>query len=221
LRRDPKLPEALIGLAEELARAHKDEEAAPYYDAYLLLNPNAAAGQLGAGRNALGLGDFATAAVRIDRALELEPTNAEAHQARAKLDLSQGNPAAALKHLDESIKLQPYDPAVHYTRKMTLIQLGLSARAVEEQHTIDELKADLDGMEKLQAQLVKTPKDVVLQHLLARWMFAHGYGAEGVKWAQKILIDHPGHRDTCALLADYFDRQGDVASASRYRAESR
>ena len=221
LKRDPQLPEALIGIAEELAKAYKHEEAATFYDAYLYQKPDDAAGHLGAGRNALGLGDFASAAARLDRALELEPDNAEAHQSRAKLDLSQGDLDAALKHLDLSINLRPYEPAAHYSRKMVLTRLGRGDEAVAEQRAIDGLKADLDGMETLQAQLVKSPKDVALQHRLAFWMFAHGFDAEGVKWAQKILIDHPRHRETCALLADYFERRGDLTSAGRYRAEGR
>ena len=175
----------------------------------------------GPGRNALGLGDFAVAALRLDRALELEPDNAESLQARAKLDLSQGNLTTALNHLDLSIKLRPYEPAVHYSRKMVLTRLGRGDEAVAEQHAIDRLKADLDGMETLQAQLVKSPKNVALQYQLAHWMFAHRYDAEGVKWAQKILIDHPLHRATCALLAEYFERQGDLTLAGRYRAKSR
>jgi tetratricopeptide (TPR) repeat protein len=221
LRRDPKLPEALIGLADELSKAFKNDEAARYYDTYLELKPDDAAGHLGAGRNALGLGDLAAAARRIDCALELDPSDAVAHYERARVDLMQGDLNAALKHLDKSIELRPYDSPVRYSRKITLIRLGRLAAAAEDQRAIDRLKADLDRMQDLQARLAQSPNDLVLQYQLALWMFTHGYGPEGVKWSQKILTDHPGHRETCALLADYFDRQGDVVSASRYRAQSR
>jgi tetratricopeptide (TPR) repeat protein len=221
LKRDPKLPEALIGLADELSKVFKNLEAVRYYDAYLDLKPDDAAGHLGAGRNALGLGDLAAAARRIDRALELVPNDAAAHYERARIDLLQGDLNAALKHLDRSIELRPFDPAVRYSRKMTLTRLGRLAAAAEDQRAIDQIKADLDRMEDLQARLARSPNDVNLQYELALWMFRHGYGPEGVRWSQKILTDHPHHRETRALLADYFDQQGDVVSASRYRSQSR
>ena len=197
--------------------AYQSEEASRYYDAYLSLVPDDAMGHLGAGCSALALGDPETAAKHLDRSLELNPKNAAAHLERAKLDLSQGNQLEALRHFDKSIDLQPYEPEVRYSRKLALTRLGRAEEAAEEQQAIDRLKADLSVMENLQAKLINSPKDVAIEYQLARWMFAHGYGAEGVKWGQKILTDHPRHRDTCKLLSDYFERQGEPAMASRYR----
>ena len=48
-------------------------------------------------------------------------------------------------------------------------------------------------------------------------MLAHGYDQEGLKWAQKILVEHPGHRETCLVLADYYERIGDWELAKSYR----
>ena len=79
------------------------------------------------------------------------------------------------------------------------------------------LTRDQQEREELQDRLDASPNDPHLQSRLARWMLAHGYDEEGVKWATKILIDHPGYRETCLVLADYYERIGDWETAKSYR----
>lgn len=218
LRRAPGLPEARLGLAEGLARVGRHREAEPEFVAYLAQAPDDAAGQLGAGRNALELGDLDLAARRFERALALDPENGEAHIEQAKFDQAQGDDRSALIHLDRAIALRPFDPAPRYSRRIALNRLGRADEARAEQEALDRLKADLDGMESIQSRLNKSPDDVKLQCGLATWMFAHGFDQEGLKWSRKILADHPGHRETRALLSGYYEKQGNEQQASYYRA---
>jgi tetratricopeptide (TPR) repeat protein len=221
LRRDPDLAEARLGLADELTKARRHEEAATEYAAYLALKPDHPAGLLGAGKNARGMGDLDEAVRRLNQVLALDPPNAEAHQELAQISRRQGDEAAALRHLDAAIAAKPYNPELRYSRKLSLTRLGRRAEADTEQKAIDRLKADLAQADALQAELKKTPRDVNLQYLLARWMFDHGYDQEGVTWSRRVLVEHPGHPATCTLLADHFDRAGDPAQAAAYRAQSR
>ena len=220
-RRDPKNPDARLGLADALAGEHQNDEAASEYDVYLTLKPNDPAGPLGSGRNALELGDLTRAARSLDRALALAPESADAHFERAKLARRQGDETLALTHLDRAIALKPANPALRYSRKLALTRLGRRAEADAEQRAIDLVKADLSRVDALQSALVKSPKDPTLQYQLANWMFSHGYADEGLTWARKLLNDHPGHPATCALLADYFETKGDLAQADQFRAQSR
>ncbi len=221
LRRDSGSVTARLGLASTLGRIHRNAEAAREFDAYLALVPGDPAGHLGAGRNALELGNMELAARRIGRALELDPGSAEAHTEHAKLDQRSGDEAGALGHLDKAIELKPADPALRYSRKLALIRLGRLAEAEQEQRELDRVQAEVDRVNELQARLAEAPKDASLQNQIALWMFDHGYPLEGVKWAEKILSDHPGHPKTCAMLAAYYERLGMWQKVNDYQAQAR
>jgi tetratricopeptide (TPR) repeat protein len=219
LRRDPKLAEARLGLADVLRQEHRNTEADAEYATVLAVEPENAAALLGAGRNALELGDLDGAARRLDRALTLDPGSADAHKERATLFLHLGDAASALGHLDRAVAIQPYDPALHYSRRLALSRLGRRDEAKQEQQDFDRLKAEIDQMNALRGRLAETPGDARLQGELARWMFAHGYAREGLSWARKILITHPGHPETCLLLANYYNLLGRPDLARFYRAQ--
>ena len=218
LRRSPELAEARLGLAEELARAGRHREAVPEYDAYLAVKPDDPLGLLGAGRNALELGDLATADRLIDRALALNPESAEAQIEKARCARTRGDDLGALPHLDKAIALRPFDPDPRYSRVLVLKRLRRPDDARREQAALERLKADLDQMEATRERLGASPNDLGLQVKLARWMFSHGFDQEGLKWAGKILADHPGDRETCSMLADYHEKHGNHDLAGSYRS---
>ncbi len=220
LRRAPGLPEARLGLAEELVKAGKHRDASVEFQAYLAQVPDDPAAQLGAGRNALELGDLDVALRRFDLALTLDPDNAEAHIEKAKFSRLRGEEADALVHLDKAISLKPYDPAPRYNRRLALLRLGRADDARKEQEAIDLVKSDLDRMNGLRERLDRSPNDASLQCRLAFWMLTHGFDQEGLKWAAKILTDHPGHRETCQLLARYHEQKGHTELAAYYQSES-
>ncbi|MDR3637521.1 MAG: tetratricopeptide repeat protein [Isosphaeraceae bacterium] len=217
LRRDPNSAEARLGLAEQLERAQQNSAAADAYTALLALRPDDPGGHLGAGRNALALGDEASALHHLDRALELDPESAAGHLERAKLDLRHGDAGAALAHLDRAIARSPSDPAAHYQRSLALKRLARDDEASREQDTFNRLQRDRRQLEDLQERLGETPGDVSLQARVARWMFEHAYDDEAVKWCGKILTDRPGHPETCVLLADYYSRHGQPEKAAAVR----
>ena len=217
LRRDPNSAEARLGLAEQLERSQHHREAAEAYDALLALRPDDPAGHLGAGRNALALGDEAAACRHLDRALELDPGSAPAHVERAKLDLRHGDAASALAHLDSAIAGAPSDPAAHYQKSLALKRLGREDGAAREHQVFAQLQRDRRQLEELQDRLGDSPDDANLQAQVASWMFEHHYEQEALNWCQKILTDSPGHPATCLLLAVYHDHRGDTAQADHYR----
>lgn len=220
LARSPNLAAARLGLAEELLKTHRNAEAAREYTAYLALRPDDPNGHVGAGRNARESGDSAAAVRHLDRALELDPRNVLARKERAGIDHQRGDHRAALAHLDEAVRLEPYDLTLHQSRARVLTLLGKTDEALAERLTADRLRTDLALLDDLQTRLNAFPTDRGLQVQIARWMFSHGKEAEGVQWAKKILNDEPGHPETCRLLADYYERQGDAVLAHHYHAQA-
>lgn len=129
LKRDPNLAKARLGLADELRAAHQCAEAAPEYDEYLLLRPDDPAGHVGAGRNALELGDEARATAHFDQVLRIDPGHAVAHWERGKIELRRGEVDRALTHLDLASKANPGNFRIHYCRALTLSRLGRADEA--------------------------------------------------------------------------------------------
>jgi tetratricopeptide (TPR) repeat protein len=219
LKRAPGHVDALRGIADQLDLAHRNREAVEAYDALLAVHPNDAAGHAGAGRNAAMLGDETAAISHLERALALDPNNASAHLERAKIDLRRNEPGAALAHLDRVVVLTPFNPDVHYQRSLALKRLGKSDESSQEHAIFAGLSRDQREREELQERLAVSPDDPKLESQLARWMLAHGYDQEGVNWANKILIDHPGHPETCLVLADYYERLGRWEVAKSYKGQ--
>jgi len=220
LRRDPKSAEARLGLAEVLAEDHRAREAADAFAAYLADRPDDPAARLGAGRVALELGDEAGAVRQLDRALDLDPDLTAALMERGKLDLRRDDPAAALARFDRAAARAPFDPAPHYQRSLVLKRLGRAEESARAQATFARLRQDRRRLDDLQERLAAAPSDPRLQSQVCAWMFDHGYDAEALQWSRKILTDAPGHPETCRLLADYYDRHGDPASAAPFRLQA-
>lgn len=216
LKRAPDLAKARLGLADELRKAHRNAEAAAEYGAYLALEPDSAAGHLGAGRNQMETGDVAAATRHLERAASLDPKDPAVPKELAELDIRRGDFAAALDHLDRALRLDPNDLALRNRRVVALMRLGRAAEAEAEQAASKRLKDDLVHADKIRERLIKSPHDQSLQLEAARWMFDHGHGEEGVRWAEQALRDNPGNAEANRLLADYYRRQGNPGRANFY-----
>lgn len=216
LKRDPSLVDARLGLADELREAHRNAEAAAEYGAYLAVRPDSAAGWLGAGRNLLETGDEPAAIRNLERAMALDPGNPAVPKELAELKIRQGGFAAALPLLDQAIRLDPDDPIARDRRAAALARLGRSDEAGAEQAAAKRVRDDLAQAGALREKLLKSPRDRVLQLEAARWMFDHGHGEEGVRWAERALRDAPGDPEANRLLADYYRTQGNPGRANFY-----
>jgi tetratricopeptide (TPR) repeat protein len=220
LQRDPKLAKARIGLAEALRNMHRNAQAAAEYEAYLILKPDDPTGHMGAGRNAMEQGDEATAIRHFDRAIAVDPKKAEAYLERAEIDMRRGDAAATLARLDQACKLDPFDFTIRYKRSLALAQLGRDDEAKAERETMKRLQAEDRQLKEIQAKLVQAPNDLSLQLKVTSWLFEHGHGSEGARWAEKILKERPGQPDACRLLANYHEREGNAGLANFYRLQT-
>ena len=104
--------------------------------------------------------------------------------------------------------------------EIALAQLGRNSEAEVEQALAARLRAELDELLRAQARLVGSPRDLDSQRQVMRWMFTHGKGPEGVRWAEAILRDHPDEPETCRMLAEHYEKAGQAGLANLYRARS-
>jgi predicted Zn-dependent protease len=219
-KRDPANDTAALGLAEELRKAHRNTEAAVEFAAYLARHPQNPAALLGAARNARELGDDDDAERWLSRATSAAPENVEIYRERGDLALRQGAFAKALHWLDIAVRLDPFDIATRYNRGLVLRRLGQAEQADRELAESARLRAEQTELIQAQTALAKHPNDRRQQVKIARWMFTHGHEPEGVRWAEKILRDQPGHPEACRLLAEYYAKVGKPGLANSYRAQT-
>jgi tetratricopeptide (TPR) repeat protein len=213
LERDPGLDAARLGLAQQLQRAKRLDEAAPAYEDYLKSHPDSVEGLIGAGRNDLDLMQLDRAAARLDRAAELAPRDVEALLWRSVVDLRRNRPEDAEARLARAAGIDPHDSEVRYQWSVALQRMGQTedARAQTREHV--RLRNEHARMEDIRRALMNTPNDLNLSYLAAKWMLDHDRREEGLRWAEKVLAVDPHHRPTHQLLAEYHRRQGDSGSA--------
>ncbi|WP_168221906.1 tetratricopeptide repeat protein [Aquisphaera giovannonii] len=220
LARDPGHLPARLRLADYLRLAHRSREAADEYAAYLRQKPDDALALLGAGLNALDLGDPAAATGFLDRALAVAPDDAVALGARASVEVLRHRPEAAMPFLDRAAKADPFDVNIRYQRVLILSQLGRSREAEAERRDLERLRTEVAVFDEIGRQLERHPLDVELRGRAARWLMAHGHEAEAAEWANLVLRSAPSDPAMNRLLADYHRRRGNPGLANFHEAHA-
>jgi predicted Zn-dependent protease len=218
LQRDPALAQARLGLADKLRETRRLEEAKGEYDIYLAADPKNAAGHVGAGQVELQRGDLSAALRHFEAALAIDEKEPVASLELALIDLRRGRYIEARDRLAPLVTADPYDSEARYNYARALKMSGDEARARTESAEAERLRKDNHELNDIRQSIVRRPDDPELRSAAARWMLEHGHDQQGLDWAQLVLRTHPGHRPTCRLLADYYEKKGDMALANSYRA---
>jgi tetratricopeptide (TPR) repeat protein len=224
---DPRCSEALLSLGEMYLRAHRIGDAKARYSAYLARFPNAPAAHVGMGKTLAEQGDLAAAIEHLDRAAALDPHSADPLLEKARIDFRTGRLESALSLLDRALALEKKEVALedgeielHYLRGLVLARLNRKDEAVAEKEVMARLLRDQQELAKLLEALQVAPDNTAHQYNAARWLFEHDHPQEGMRWAEKILREHPSHAETNQLLADYYRKRGDVGLANYYRLQA-
>ena len=220
LQLDPRSDKARLGLADRYRKVRRLDEANALYLALLESGNHDADVYLGLGQTTLELGDEVKAVEYLDRGLELAPKKMQPLIERAKIDLRHGKFLTALGFLDRAREIDSTEIEVHYLRGLVLSRQGRKAEAREEQETAERLRSDAEEMQKIHQNLINYPRDLERQYQAARWLFDHGHPEEGLRWAEKILKEKPGHGPTGRLLADYYQKKGNPGLANFYRSQA-
>jgi len=217
LDRDPRLAKAQLGLAEQLSNAQRLDEADQAYQAYLQLNPRDAAAYVGLGRNAFRQANIDAAMRHFEKALEFSPRDAVALRELAQIELRLGRFQKAQARLELLTQVEPFDPDAHYALARVLKLLGNEKRAREEGERAVQLRKEEAEIVQWKETLLKKPNDPVARFEVAQWMLLHGHHEEGLKWTAEILRTDPRHAPTHRLLADYYQKQGNLGLANYHK----
>jgi Flp pilus assembly protein TadD len=217
LDRDPKLAKARLGLAQELSKARRFDEADQAYRAYLELNPQDAAAYVGMGRNAFQQSHIEEAARQFEKALEVSPRDAVALKELSQIDLRLGRVKEARDRLELLSQIEPFEPNAHYSLARVLHILGDEKRAREENDRAIQLRKEESDIVKWRETLLKKPADLGARFEVAKWLLLHGHDDEGLRWTVEILRADPRHAPTHRLLADYHQKQGNTGLANYHR----
>jgi Flp pilus assembly protein TadD len=218
LERDPNLDRARLGLAEQLTRDRRFDEAEVEYRAYLHRNPRDAAAMVGLGRNAFQAGDIDGAARNFEAALAVDPRQADAMKELAQLDIRSGRFDQARRRLERLTQIEPYDHIIRYSYAQALKLAGEPEKARIESERAVRMRDEQDRLVELRSIILKHPNDMSSRCEVARWMLTHGHADEGLKWANEILRADPRHAPTHRALAEYHAANGNPGLANYHRA---
>jgi tetratricopeptide (TPR) repeat protein len=217
LERDSNLDKARLGLAEQLSKDLRFDEAEEEYRTYLRRNPNDASALVGLGRNALQGGDIQAATRDFEAALAVDPRQVDALKQLAQLDMRFGRFDQARGRLELLTQIEPFDSGVRYSYSQTLKLVGELEKARIEGERAAKLRRDNEEIIQLRSRILSNSNDLASRLQVAQWMLSHGHADEGLKWAREILRADPRHAATHRMLADHFAKHGDPGLANYHR----
>jgi tetratricopeptide (TPR) repeat protein len=217
LERNPKLDKARLGLAQQLSKARRFDEAEQEFLTYLKSNPNDSTAQLGLGRNAFQQGDLDVARRYFESAVKANPRQADALKELSQIDIRLGRFQQACEALERLTRIDPFDQDAHYSYGQALRLAGDNQRAQVELETAARLRKETNEIVDLKHALLKDPNDLNACFRVTKWLFDHGHLNEGLSWTKEILRREPRHVPTHRLLAEYYEKNGDVGLANFHR----
>jgi predicted Zn-dependent protease len=217
---DPGHDRARLALATLYLKAHRNQDAAREFTAYLQTHPDDLEAILGLGQIAAAEGNDDEAIRRLERARSLAPGDSRPLVERGKMELQRGRLAAALECFDQAVALDSEEPEVHLQRSVLLARMGREDEARKERDETARLRKQKDELASLLKDLNRSPGDVALQYAAARWLWDHRHPEEAARWAQKIVGEHPRHAEANRLLAEFYEKQGNRGLANFYRVQA-
>jgi tetratricopeptide (TPR) repeat protein len=217
LERDPNLDKARLGLAQQLSKARRFDEAEQEFLTYLKRKPNDATALLGLGRNAFQVGEVDEARRYFQSALEANPRQPDALKELSQIDLRLGRFQKACESLERLTQINPFDPEVRYSYAQALKLTGDDARSKLEFEQSVRLRKEQEEIVQLRNSSLQDSNNLSNRLRVAKWMFDHGLQDEGLKWTKEILRVDPRHVPTHELLAEYYGKEGDAGLANYHR----
>jgi tetratricopeptide (TPR) repeat protein len=217
LERDPNLDQARLGLAQQLSKDRRFEEAEQGFLAYLQRNPKDTAAFLGLGRNAFQQGNIEKAVELFENALAINPREPLVLKELGQIDLRLGRVQKACERLKLLSQIEPYDHEVRYSYAQALRMAGDYILSRSELEFAARLRQEHDQIVQLRYVVLKNPQDMGARFQIAKWMMEHGHEDEGLKWTKEILRADPRHAPTHGVLADYYAKHGEPGLANYHR----
>ena len=211
LERKPDLEKARLGLAEQLSKARRFDDAEQEFRSYLSRKPRDAVALVGLGRNYFDRGELENARQNFETALSVDPRQPDALKELGQIDLRQGRFAEACERLKLLCEIEPYEYQYRYSYAQALKLGGNEAKARAQTDFATRLRKEEERILQLKSNLRHDPNNVAVRFEVARWMLENGHETDGLDWTNVILAAAPRHAPTHRLLADYYRKQGESA----------
>jgi Flp pilus assembly protein TadD len=209
LERKPDLDKARLGLAEQLSKARRFDDALVEYRTYLERNPRSTDALVGLGRTYFQRGDLEDARKSFESALAVDPRQPDALKELGQIDLRLGRFSQACERLRLLCETQPYEYEFRYSYSQALKLAGDSAGAQRESDAATRLRKEQDRILQLRSVVLRDPSNVDARFEVARWMLENGHEKSGLDWTSVILNGQPRHAPTHRLLAEYYRKKGE------------
>jgi tetratricopeptide (TPR) repeat protein len=217
---DPEDSVARLGLAQILLNVQKKgAEAAEHFERLWSTRQDATVA-LGLAQSWRLAGRSQDARRLLDDWLRSHPGDAVALAERGQLAMDEQALEEAVTLLRRSVAHDPYLFDAYYTLFLCLTRLGRTVEAEEcrlrMEQAKEEAKKTKEEMAQLTRQLQQAPDDADLRCRIAQLFLRNGE-EEGLRWLLLNLQHHPNHRPSHLALADYYDKQGQIALAAEHR----
>lgn len=218
---NPKHWEARRRLAYILSRTLENDEAFELYSQLHRERPDDPEVLLGLAEGLHRRGETAEAKQLLARLLELdvEPRQrAAAYSLLGQIAMSGKDYAEAARVLKEAVELIPGSVPFNYAYSRALSGAGREEDAKVYVKRYQRLQKLEDELQPLRDALIARPADSNLRSRIGETLVEMGETEAGVNWLLSVLFHDPGHRRTHRLLAEHFEKTGDIKLARKHRA---
>jgi tetratricopeptide (TPR) repeat protein len=214
----PDDKDARLALGGLLLRQTKSATAAEQFEAVLRRNPHEAAANIGLATCRIEQGRAADAVPLLTTALEENPTSSRALFLRGKAAFEQDQIAEAERWLRKAREGSPHDLEILHELSEVLRADGKDneARALADQ--VSRVRKDYDHLDELNRKIAARPDDPSLRHEAGVLALRLGRTQEGLAWLESLLRLKGDHRDTHAVLRDYYREHGDLERAEYHNS---
>ena len=156
------------------------------------------------------------AAALLDRVIAGPGPSAKSLHLRGRLEMNRNRPTVALGFLKRGADVDPSDVELLYSLFQCVQQTGTPAEARLAEERWRNCDADLRRVAVLSRAISAAPKDVELRREIGELFLRNGREAEGLRWLDSALALEPQHRPSHKVLADHYERIGNIDLARRH-----
>lgn len=218
---DPDRFQARLALANALLENKQAKEALAEFQNCREIRHEDAEVAVGIAKSILALGTPEGARVELEKGLTLFPDDFNLRLELGRL-LMHEDFSSALVHLEKAVALEPRSIEARYVLAQILSGLGRKEEAEGHLEYVESANEQLAVMQKHTDAVHSNAADVDARYQIGITELKYGTEQDGIQWLQSVLNYDPGHKETNAALASYYEaRQSESTAfaelASRYR----
>ena len=218
VRNAPDDRDARLALGGLLLRRKKYDIAAEQYERVLSRFAGDDAASVGLAASRMGQGRTAEVVPVLDDLASRTPPPPKALLLRGKAALESDRTEEAEAWLREAVRQAPDDREAHYLLSQALQAQGKKDEAIRVAARVEELRKVTDRLNQLIKMIDNKPDDPRPRHESGVLALRIGRTEEGLRQLRGLLHLKGDHRETHAVLADYFRQKGDAERAEMHRS---